>query len=345
MNSTLKPDDFSLIYPKKKECSEYNIIMLFGGSAEMKSKILVAIKNELINRGEDAESFTSKYDSNILCAVKTIQSKVIVADGNYFTRICLYYPSVCEKTFGLDLYLNRDILKKYQADILSNMNKSESFNLRAKKFENAAVAVKSDLKRLLLPFIDREKISNYAIRFLNKNGLLPDGEKGCTETRTLSCVSSWGIYADFSEFKNLERVYILSDSTGILSEFLLKAIGFALGECGKDSISYLCGLTGEPEHLIIPELSVGFFTDNKNHRYPYNNGTAVSAGRFLSFCDDADFKEQKAMNEKLLSDFLDEAVFSVYEAAHLESQNNAIFDLAFSDEAMNTCIKDVLSLI
>lgn len=345
MSSILKPEDFSLIYPEKKECAEYNIIMLFGGSAEIKSRILLKIRDRLMDRGEDPESFISKFDSNILCAVKTTDSNIIVADANYFTRICLYYPSVCEKTFGLDLYFSKDVLKKYKKDLLSNMNKGESFIVRAKKFENAAVAVKADLKRLVLPYIDREKISNYTVRFLNKNGLSPNCNKGAAKIRSVSCVSSWGIYADFSRFKNLKKTYLINDSTGILSEFLLKAMSFAVSECGRECTSYLCGLTGDIEHLIIPELSIGFFTDNKNHRYPYENGTAVSTGRFLTCPDNDEFKEQKLMNEKLLSDFLDEAVFSIYEAAHLESQNNAIFDLAFSDISLNNCLKDLLSMI
>lgn len=345
MSSILKPEDFSLIYPKKKECSDYNIVMIFGGAAEIKSRILLKISDALMNKGEDTESFVSKFDSNILCAVKTTDRNIIIADGNYFTRICLYYPSVCEKTFGLDSYLSGDILKKYKSDLLSNMNKSESFILRAKKFENAAVAVKSDLKRLVLPYIDREKISNYTVRFLNKNGLSPSHEKKLEKIRSISCVSSWGIYADFSPFKGLERTYLINDNTGLLSEFLLKAISFAACECGCECTSYLCGLTGDVEHLIIPELSIGFFTENKNHRYPYENEIAVSTGRFLSACNNEDFKEQKVMNEKLLSDFLDEAVFSIYEAAHLDSQNNAIFDLAFSDNSLNACINDLLHLI
>lgn len=345
MNSILRPEDFSLVCSKKKESAEHNIVMLFGGSPEIKSRIMQKIRNELLDRGQDTESFVSKFDSNILCAVKDAQGKTIVADGNYFSKLCLYYPSVSEKTFGLDMYLNKDIIKKYRAELISNMNKNESFILRAQKFEKAAQTVKEDLRRLVLPYIDREKISNYIIRFLNKNSIFASEEKTEPEIRRLSCVSSWGIYSDFSEFRNLKKVYTISDSIGLLSEFLLKALSFSLCECGYRNSVFLCGLTNSFEHLIIPELSVGFFTENKNHRYPYENSIAVSTGRFLTLHDEADIKEQKQMNERLLSDFLDESVFSIYEAAHLESQNNAIFDLAFSDKSFNECMRDIMPMI
>ena len=79
-----------------------------------------------------------------------------------------------------------------------------------------------------------------------------------------------------------ERIYIIEDDNIASSAALLSLLrGYALSG-GHGIITSPSPLSpdGEPEHLLIPDLSLGFVTSNKLHPAEFDGAIKINSSRF-----------------------------------------------------------------
>lgn len=79
-----------------------------------------------------------------------------------------------------------------------------------------------------------------------------------------------------------EKVYVIEDENAACSSALLSLLrGYALSG-GHDIIASPCPLdpSGEPEHLLIPALSLGFVTSNRLHEAELDGAVKINCARF-----------------------------------------------------------------
>ncbi len=133
------------------------------------------------------------------------------------------------------------------------------------KIERCAKGVASrELKRRGLPAAGREKL-----RFIS--AVTNKGRLFFNETAAALC----------------RRIYIVEDEWGVSSRLLLARLRTHALSAGFDVISCHCPLAPQDklEHLIIPELELGFFTQSRRHRLDPAamqgvSAQVVHAGRF-----------------------------------------------------------------
>lgn len=344
MNSILKPDDYPVIFPGKAQTHDARILLLLGGAASLKHNLLHEAAAAFSAAQTQADLFFSARNPAVLTAVYAPSRKTIIADGNYFNKITMFYPSAAEKIFSLDFCTDTVFLEKNRKTLIRNFDKSDLFSARAAKYQQAASAVKRESAALVLEDADKGKIANYIIRFLTRNRLTAFERRGTVTHRRISAVSLWGIHTDCSGFEPLEKVFVIRDNNGAVSELLLRALCYAVTGCGEDVILFKCALTDMPEHLIIPALHIGFFTENKNHRYPFENKQTIHAKRFIKSEVLPEHRAKLQFNDKLIGAFLDEAVFSLFESEHFLKENDTVIEKSILPEAYTNLCRQITAM-
>lgn len=340
MNSFVKPSDFSLFFPALKNPAETRLILLFGGSGTHRHRLLRALADRCWEKELRCDLFYSAQNTGRLCALRLPDRTVCIADGNYFQRLPLFRPSAVTEVYSLEPCARRTEIERHKKALLRACSRAALFSARAERFERAARAVKAEIKAMALPLVCREKISRYAVRFLAKGRPSSRGRGELCQGR-VSVLSPWGIHTDCSDFMKCRTVYVLHDEFGAAAELLVKLLGSALGQCGEKADLYRCSLSDAAEHLLLPERKLGFFTENANHSYPYDNRISVKLSRFT------DMEGLRALRPKLsfaaerLSALLDEAVFSACEADFYRGQEEAIFRDSMDEDKFEELCKDI----
>lgn len=316
------------------------IYLLEGKSACIKSRLIKSVSLFAEKNGYAADVCLSKHDYDKLCAVKIIRNGVLIADSNYFNKTNANYTKTIintDKFFKNDISRDQEYIKlnKYITDNLSDSAKSE----------NAARSLLLENKRLVVPYISKSKILNYIFRFISRNGLQEKEEKGKNEKRFITQTTPWGIHTCYETImQSAKIVAVIRDEYKYVSSTLISGLAAAFNQCGKDTVSLYCSIDSEcAEHLIVPELSAAFFTENRNHPYPFSDTGELSVRRFLKCDPPAEKKTAIRRNNELIDDFLDESVFSLFEVMEAENRICDMLADSFAEEKFNNEKDNIIS--
>ncbi len=306
MKSMLLPGDMrSGLFPEKDDGT---YIFLCGGTGLLRRETLRILKNRF---ARECDEFYSIYGGNELCALNIPQKNAVIADSVYFGCNGGNYPKPNVIFLSLDDF--SDIRPKFETP---ETNKSENtfavFNESCKRYLCASAAAKKLLNAEAEKSLDKRRIVDYAVRFLKRSGIVKTEKKSSQKFLRASAVTPWGVECICDEFEKCETVFVIKDECGALSNELISAICGRLRKFGESYQVFFCSLGSLAEHLIIPSLSVGFFTENSSHKYDFPNRRNLSAARFL--LPQSEFIKPAAIPSALLGEFLDEAVFSLFEA-------------------------------
>ncbi|MCI5796739.1 MAG: hypothetical protein MR019_07725 [Ruminococcus sp.] len=306
MKSMLLPGDMrSGLFPEKDDGT---YIFLCGGTGLLRRETLRILKNCF---ARECDEFYSIYGGNELCALNIPQKSAVIADSVYFGFHGGNYPKPNVIFLSLDDF--SDVRPKFETP---ETNKSKNafavFNENCKRYLCASAAAKKVLNTEAEKSLDKRRIVDYAVRFLKRSGTVVTEKKSRPKLLRASAVTPWGVECVYDEFETCETVFVIKDECGALSNELISAICGRLQKFGENYQVYFCSLSSLAEHLIIPSLSVGFFTENSSHKYDFRNRRNLSASRFLP--PQSELLKTEAIPSALLSEFLDEAVFSLFEA-------------------------------
>ena len=306
MKSMLLPGDMrSGLFPEKDDGT---YIFLCGGTGLLRRETLRILKNRF---SRECDEFYSIYGDNELCAINIPQKSAVIADSIYFGCHGGNYPEPNVIFLSLDDF--SDVRPKFETpETNKGKNTFAVFNESCKRYLCASAAAKKVLNTEAEKSLDKRRIVDYAVRFLKRSGTAVTEKKSSPRLLRASAVTPWGVECVYDEFEKCETVFVIKDECGALSNELISAICGRLRKFGENYQVYFCSLSSLAEHLIIPSLSVGFFTENSSHKYDFRNRRNLSAARFL--LPQSELLKTEAIPSALLSEFLDEAVFSLFEA-------------------------------
>ena len=192
----------------------------------------------------------------------------------------------------------------------------------AKKYESSAAAISRESAKMLFQFVDKAKILNYILRFMQRKGLRQASKNGLESTFTLGSITSWGVHTCFETVaEKCSDVYSIGDCTRNIASLLINGFSSAFRQCGKDTEKFTCSLCPEfSEHLCIPELSLAFVCENDYHPYRYSDSGEISQARFLKRNIPHCLTEKLACNEELKDELISSAVFSLYDAMERDNE-------------------------
>ncbi len=298
---------------------EINAFVLKGSCPLIKSKLLYEAVNKASEQGFTCEKFLSPFNYEELACVYIKGKNILICDGEY-----LDLPPGENKIIDIDKLCGAQL----PAERLAKLERSKYKTLsRAAKEKNSAAILQRENERMSLKYISKPKILNYILRFIGRNGITPLGETGKRLIRSISSITAWGVHSLYETvFEECSRIYTVTGNLKCAKSMLISGLGEAFVQLGCDAAVFNCSLTGEPEHLCVPALSLAFLSDNDYHFLPYVQSGEIHTERFLKAKLPESVKFRMNLNDEQIDDYIGKTVFSMYDVFET---HNAITELIF----------------
>lgn len=189
-------------------------------------------------------------------------------------------------------------------------DKNKACHQRSRRFIESAFSVFGDGERICRECLDENRVIRYASRVSARYIKKPTGKVGLEKIRLLDAITPKGYYflAETAESLCDEKI-VFEDSFGVAAAKIIGEIrAYALAS-GFSVISSP-SITNEKEirHIIIKELSLGFFTADKLCNLEILPTKTVSLRRFYSAGELSAHKARLAFSAKAAKELLEEAV-------------------------------------
>ena len=292
------------------------IIVVKGGSPELKDKIFIELSEELFQRNIQNEMlFSFESCCGIICA----DEKILIADKKFLKENQI-------KNAEKIIDLNEIFLEKIPRELLHIYEKEYDKKIkRCNRFLAAADSVKKDALRIDAKSVNIGSVVNYSSKLWKKLGAKMQGSVGTETKKFVSCITPDGSELNMKVFDKCERLSVIVDKTGAVSTMIVDRLRrYALGS-GYDVVSCICSLDGKTvEHIIVPELSFGAFSSEHYHRILPKKERRVFASRFHTM-DSELYKNRINFSLKAYRSLMNEAFESLIGAQVEEKKINYIF--------------------
>lgn len=233
------------------------------------------------------------------------------------------YPGAFESLVCLNDCWDEEALQKERNKIMELSKQNARCHERCCRFLAAAGSLLNDSYRITAEYVDAGKIARYATRLAGKEFRARKQGRGTETVRFLSAVTAQGI----TTYKNTpqalcERIYLVEDEYGAVSRLLMNAIRSHALAAGLDIISCYC--ISSPfeklEHVLIPEIGVGFLTANRYHPFDIECYRHIHAKRFMDAEGLRSKKQRLSFNRKAIGELLGEASRLLAEAKEVHDE-------------------------
>ncbi len=301
---------FSQLTPKIE--GQYTYI-LKGGPGTGKSSLMRKIAEEMEKRDIYCERIFCSSDPDSLDGIIFPSLRVSVCDGTSPHTLDPEYPGVTGEIINLGDCWDKEKLLKKTDEIIALTDKNKACHGRGRRFIDSAFSIFADGERISLDCLDENRLMRYASRVSSRYFKKPMGRIGIEKIRLFDAITPKGylFLSDTAEMLCDEKI-VFEDDFGVASSKLIGEIrSYALAN-GFSVISSPC-INREKaiRHIIIKELSLGFFTADKLCSLNITPTKTVSLKRFYSLSEIASHKSRLSFVKKAANELMNEAVCSM----------------------------------
>lgn len=334
--------NFSDSYSVKKGERAY---IIKGGPGTGKSSLMKFIAAECAKKGKKIELFPCSSDPDSLDGIKILPEGTVFLDGTAPHIIEPAHPGICEEIINPGSFWDGDYLYSHREEILELMALNKAYHAQASRYIMAAGKLLKDNIALQRAHISTDKVHAFA-RSLSRKYLPEKKRKGSYTRRFLSGITPKGIIFYSSTLtKNINQHIILSDKYGAVSadimEYLLNdAVKKGHRVIAVQSAFFPSTVT---DHIIIPELSLAFCTEN-NYMHIVTDERRVHSRRF----EDKSFKanrEKLRFNAKAAKELFHCACESLNNAKTVHDNLEEYYIKAMDFDALNLYAREILKKI
>ncbi len=303
------------------------VFLLKGGAGCGKSSLMRRVAQQLEAAGQQVEYIVCSGDPDSLDAVIFPQLGAAIADATAPHVMEPRLPGVVESYVNLGRFYDHTSLAPLRPEIEEATEGYKEHYKRAYRCLTAAAQLFEDDRALLCtPALEAKALKRargILSREVKKTGRAP----GKAVQRFLGAISCQGVSCRFDTAELLcRRIYELSDSHG-LAAGMLTALAAGAMSAGYDVI--LCPSPLFPdraEHLLIPELGLGFLTSAPGLEYP---GRPYRRVRLDAMADAELLKKYKArlkFSRKVYAALMDEATGALAQAKAVHDQLEGLYN-------------------
>ncbi|MFT9055579.1 MAG: hypothetical protein ABF449_02990 [Ethanoligenens sp.] len=314
--------------------------ILAGGTSGMKTALMQKIGAALEKAGEELETICNACDADCLDGLRVSGLRACVLDGVRFGGYSPACPGIGEHMVGMDDCLDVEVLAPHRAQVLLFHARQLAAEDRANRFLTAAGNLLTDNTRLALECLDLQKMDGSAARLAHR--LFPQTHrKGVETVCSLTAVTPDGIENFCAQAAaQFSNVYILEDEYGV-GKLLLSRLRDAALKAGQDVVSCPCALFPQdrPEHLLVPGLSVAFFTSCRFH--PVEGYRHIHMRRFLNHEALGKGRTRAAFNRKAAKELIKQASLLLGEARESRNMVEEIYSAGIKGNVLDALAEHI----
>lgn len=267
-----------------------------GGPGSGKSSFMKYIAAKAADKGYTVILTPCSSDPDSLDGVIIEDIKTVILDGTAPHIVEPKLPGACENIINLGEFWDSEKLFQNAKKIKETAERNAKLHKTASAYLCAAGELIFDNLKLSRIYTDRTAALRLAKRIAKK--YLPDSEKKtATEfVRFIGGTTPKGIISyDKTVTDFYENVIVIEDKYGAVSNEIMKYLRAAAKQRGYDTITLKNPIlpTELIDHILIPELSLAFVTENEFIKFD-NNTRRIHARRF------EDIRSLKAYRARML---------------------------------------------
>lgn len=296
----------------------WRAFLIKSGPGTGKSSLMRRVLEHAVAQGEEPEAILCSSDPDSLDGVIVPAHKICILDATAPHVMEPRYWGAVEQIVNLSACMDAHTLYGEAPAILEATRACGALHGRVRNFLGAAASLLNESRRMALECTDCDKVRRNAARIAAREFDSKDSQGGGKEIRRfLSAVTPQGLVTLYSTLQAYcPRIYSLEDEYGAAAQLLLSELRRRALEAGYTVISCFCPLdpTGKLEHLLVPELGIGFTTSNPWHKADFPVYRRIHAARFTDLDALRQHKQRLSFNRRAAKELLGEAVYIAAEA-------------------------------
>lgn len=298
-------------------CPEDNwkAYIIKGGPGTGKSSFMKYIAAQADKAGIECELCVCSSDPQSLDGVILPKLKTVILDGTAPHVVEPVYPGACEKLLDFGQYWNDDCFRGKEAEILNVTRQNKALHKMASRYMSAAGQLILDNLKISSACTDKEKTHAFAQRLAAK--CIPK-KSGCGHEwiRFTQGITPLGVVSYSQTITaSAKRVIPIADPYGSASGIIIDVIRQYAIEAGYDIISLKNPFLPSKlyDHIIIPELSLAFVTENEYQHFKTDE-RRIHARRFVNSTQLHNSRKRMQFNRKAVKQLLLSAAETLSEA-------------------------------
>lgn len=280
------PQGFFSYYKYILSQREANRIMCIkGGPGVGKSSFMKAVADEFFENGESVDFMHCSSDPESLDGIVLRDRKIAFIDATSPHVVDPINPGAVDSILHLGEYWDEDGIRKSRMKVIETNEIIRKWFGRAYNYLGAAEKIYDNITALYDDAVESAEIYKIAAEIVGREfaGREITLSPGSIKKYFASAITPSGYTNEIlSIIGELEKVYLISVPFGMSAERILNIVSEGAVYRGFNVEEYYCPLKPETkiEHLIIPELSVGFVTANEYHDVEPWQISAMSDGTY-----------------------------------------------------------------
>ncbi len=329
---------FSQLTPKID--GQYTFIIK-GGPGTGKSSMMKKIASEIEDMDIECERIFCSSDPSSLDGIIIPSLRVSIADGTSPHTIDPDYPGATGEIVNLGDCWDKKKLFDNKEKIIALTDKNKACHKRSRRFIESAFSIFGDGEKICRDCLDEERILRYASRLANRHFKKPDGRIGLEKIRLLDAVTPKGyLFLKETAQELCDMTVVFEDDFGIAASVLIDRLrAYALASGYSVISSPSVSREGKIRHIIIKELSLGFFTADKLCDLGIIPTKTVSLRRFYSADELLSHRARLSFSKKAAKELLHEAVCALKMAKDIHDDLEAVYIEAMDFEKTDKITK------
>lgn len=303
-------------FPDSYIPGSWHAYIIKGGPGTGKSSFMKYIAAKASDKGYSVILCPCSSDPDSLDGVIIEDIKAVVLDGTAPHIVEPRLPGACENIINLGEFWDGDKLFKNANKIEEATKVNSNLHKTAAAYLSAAGEVLYDNLKLSRLYTERLSVLRFAKRLSEK--YLPEktGKKGSEFIRFIGGITPKGIVG-FSKTvtEYYKNIVVIEDKFGGASGDIMKYLRAAAMERGYNIITLKNPFLPSEliDHIIIPELSLAFVTENEFINFD-TNVRRIHARRFTNKAISKKYRGRILFNRKIASQLLFGAVSTLKNA-------------------------------
>lgn len=306
------------------------IMIIKGGPGVGKSSFMKALATEMNERGFDVELHHCSSDHHSLDGVVFPEIGVALMDGTSPHQIDPSHPGAVDEIINLGDYWDEKGIRRSRTEIIELSREIGRNFRRAYRYLKAAKVIGDDLEAINLEGLAIGKANKIAAELIEGLFCQYHATEKMGELRKLfaSAITPEGFQNYLPGILGTQpKVVVITGGVGTGKATLLNKVLTAALEKGFRCEGFYCAFDPyKIEHLIIPNLGIGFTTAVEPHCYPLSEASRViqmdqCVAPFIS----TKYGKVIENDTKLINELFETAISFIARAKHLHDQMEAFY--------------------